>query len=293
METYQTKIPGNYTASIIVPAYNEAVAIERTISELKLLEGNFEIILVDDGSTDKTGVLAEQGGVKVLTHQENRGYGASLKTGIRAASTDIIVITDADGTYPNERIPELVREFVENKLDMVVGARTGDDVHIPLMRLPAKWSLNKLANILTGVNIPDLNSGLRVMDKAIVLQFFNIICDGFSFTTTITLCMLTNQYNVKYIAINYHARQGKSKIRPIMDTLNFLQLIIRTSMYFDPLKIFIPASIFLFFLAFAVFFLSYFFLDKIMDVTFGVTLMSSLTVLAIGMLADLIDKRLK
>lgn len=279
--------------TILIPAYNESSSIVETINQIKALPGDFEVIVIDDGSTDKTSELANVTGVKVVQHSENTGYGASLKTGVMHASHDIIVITDADGTYPNERIPELVGLFVGDSYDMVVGSRTGEDVNIPLIRLPAKWILNKLANFLTGTKIPDLNSGLRVMRKDIILKFFNIICDGFSFTTTITLCMLTNQYNVKYIPINYHVRHGKSKIKPIRDTLNFLQLILRTSMYFDPLKIFIPASIFLFFSAMAVFLGSYFFLDKVMDVTFGVILMSSVTILAIGMLADLIDKRLK
>lgn len=279
--------------TILIPAYNEFSSIVETINHIKELPGDFEIIVIDDGSTDKTYELARTTGVKVVRHLENKGYGASLKTGVMQASHDIIVITDADGTYPNERIPELVRLFVEDGYDMVVGARTGEDVNIPLVRLPAKWVLNKLANVLTGAKIPDLNSGLRVMDKGIILRFFNIICDGFSFTTTITLCMLTNQYNVKYIPINYHVRHGKSKIKPVRDTLNFLQLILRTSMYFEPLKIFIPASISLFVSAWVVFFGSYFFLNKIMDVTFGVILMSSVTMLAIGMLADLIDKRMK
>ncbi len=279
--------------SIIVPAFNEADSIVDTLSELQTLDGDYEIIVVDDGSTDDTATLAREFEVTLVKHEVNKGYGASLKTGVKLARNNIIVITDADRTYPNERIPELVDEFVDNKLSMVVGARIGDNVNIPLIRKPAKWILNKLANYLTGVEIPDLNSGLRVMDKSIIMRFIHIICDGFSFTTTITLCMLTNQYDVKYIPINYHVRHGTSKIRPIRDTLNFFQLIIRTSMYFDPLKIFVPASILLFVFAFVVLGYSYFFLNKVMDVTFGVVLMTSVTMMGIGMLADLIDKRLK
>jgi glycosyltransferase involved in cell wall biosynthesis len=282
----------DYQYSIIIPAFNESSSIEATLSELQQFDEHYEIIVVDDGSTDDTYEIACKSGVRVIQHDVNKGYGASLKTGIKFAKNNIIVITDADGTYPNQRIPELVRIFYEENQDMVVGARIGDNVNIPLIRLPAKIALNKLANFLAGVKIPDLNSGLRVMDKHIVMKFLNIICDGFSFTTTITLCMLTNDYHVKYIPINYNIRQGKSKIKPVSDTLNFLQLIVRTSMYFNPLRIFLPLSVALFLSAWIVLVGSHFIIGQVMDVTFGVILMASIIILAIGMLADLIDKRI-
>ena len=146
--------------SIVIPAYNEAGAIRPTLTALRdmVQSSNLsaEIIVVDDGSTDGTGdqVSAEEG-VRLIRHRQNRGYGASLKTGIRQASNNIIVITDADGTYPIDKIPELVAEM--GPYDMVVGARTGEAVHIPLIRRPAKLALNRLANYLSGVEIPDLN----------------------------------------------------------------------------------------------------------------------------------------
>ena len=283
----------NKSFSIIVPAFNEADSIIETLSELQRFEGEYEIIVVDDCSTDNTYNLAQGFDVILVKHEINRGYGAAIKTGVKIARHNIIVITDADRTYPNDLIPKLVDEFVNYNLSMVVGARTGKNVNIPLIRKPPKLVLNKLANYLTGVQIPDLNSGLRVMDRNVIIKFLDFICDGFSFTTTITLCMLTNNYQVKYLPINYYKRNGSSKIKPIRDTLNFLQLIIRTCMYFDPLKIFIPVSVFLCFFAFFVLGYSYFFMDKVMDVTFGVILMTSVNMLGIGMLADLIDKRLK
>ncbi|MCK5104641.1 MAG: glycosyltransferase family 2 protein, partial [Cyclobacteriaceae bacterium] len=232
---------GSSGFTIIIPAYNESDSIEKVVAEIKGLDGEYEIIVVDDGSVDGTYELAEKTGVKVLRHSCNKGYGASLKTGIKKAKYDQIVITDADGTYPIHEIPKLAG-LMKKGFSMVVGARTGNDVAIPLFRRFPKWMLNKLANHLTGVKIPDINSGLRIMKKKDVLGFFNILPDGFSFTTTITLAMLTNDMQVQYVPINYYRRQGKSKIRPIYDTLNFIQLIIRTTLYFNPLKIFIPLS---------------------------------------------------
>jgi hypothetical protein len=175
---------------------------------------------------------------------------------------------------------------------MIVGARTGDLVQIPLLRRFPKWVLNKVANYLTGVKIPDINSGLRIMKKEDVEHFIKILPDGFSFTTTITLAMLTNDMSVCFLPINYYHRKGKSKIRPFYDTLNFLQLIIRTCLYFNPLKVFIPFSGLLVVLSFSVLLFSSIFLERAMDVTFGIIMMTAVVVLAIGMLADLIDKRL-
>ena len=290
---------GNRGVSIIIPVYNEEEAVQNVIRTLKeslvLVNQRHEVIVVNDGSTDNIKKLLDEAelGIRLINHDSNMGYGAALKTGISNAIHDIIVITDADGTYPNERIPELVEMYENGRIDMVVGARVGKNVHIPLIRKPAKWFITKLSNYLTGRNIPDLNSGLRVMKKEIIEKYIRTLPDGFSFTSTITLAMLTNGYSVKYVPINYFKREGKSKIKPIQDTLNFIQLIIRTVLYFNPLKIFIPLSLFLVFLAFLLLLGSWVFTGKAMDVTFGVILMSSVMVLVIGMLADLIDKRLQ
>ena len=286
--------------TIIVPVYNEKRGIESTLQDLEQIrkDADFgvEIVVVNDGSDDGSKeVLGEISceGVSVIHHSVNRGYGAALKTGIRNSPKECIIITDADGTYPNERIPELIKIFQEGNYDMVVGARVGGNVKIPLIRKPAKWFITKLASYLAGTRIPDLNSGLRVMKKDVVEKYINILPDGFSFTSTITLAMLTNGYSVKYVPIDYFKREGKSKIKPIQDTLNFIQLIIRTVLYFNPLKIFVPLSLFLVIFAFMVLIGSWVFTGKAMDVTFGVILMTSVMVLVIGMLADLIDKRLQ
>lgn len=283
--------------SIVIPVRNEEETVLSGIQNVdKVMKGNswnYEIIVVNDGSSDKSGELLKNRGlsIKLIEHEYSQGYGAALKTGIRCSKNDIILITDADGTYPTSDIPKLLAEI--KNYDMVVGSRTGKDVRIPLIRRPAKWFISKLANYLSGVNIPDLNSGLRIMKKAVLEKFIPILPDGFSFTSTITLAMLTNGHPVKYVPIDYFKRKGKSKIRPIKDTFNFIQLIIRTVLYFNPLRVFVPLSLFLVIFAFLVLFASWLFLGKAMDVTFGVILMTAVMVMAIGMLADLIDKRIK
>ena len=237
--------------TVVVPAFNEERGIRGVVNTLREIAKTagypFEILVVDDGSTDSTGaILAEEQQVdtvpvKVLRNPGNRGYGYSLKSGIREAAHSIVVITDADGTYPNDRIPELVAK-VRAGAAMAVGARSLGSGSIPISRRPAKLVLNKLSNFLAGRRVPDYNSGLRAMRKDLVLQFEPILPDGFSFTTTITLAALTNGFVVDFVPIEYGKREGKSKIRPIRDTANFFNLIVRTALYFRPLKVFIPIA---------------------------------------------------
>jgi len=227
--------------SIVIPAYNEGKGIANTLSELRTMlsenDIDAEIIIVDDGSSDDTAEIALKSGARVLRHFSNRGYGASLKTGIPAATHQIVAMTDADGTYPFRYIPEMLKEL-ENS-DMVVGARTGANVHIPWVRRPAKWLLNKLANYVSGHSIPDINSGLRVFRRDTVIHYFPILPDQFSWTTTITLAMLCDNYAIRYIPIDYRQRVGKSKIVP-WDAASFTVLILRMAILFRPLRVFLP-----------------------------------------------------
>jgi glycosyltransferase involved in cell wall biosynthesis len=239
--------------TVIIPAHNEEKAIGTVLDELiAVLEGQeYEIIVVDDGSTDNTAKIVQQKeSVKLIQHPINKGYGAALKTGIKNATNDLISIIDGDGSYPVKAIPELFKEAGE--YDMVVGARTGKEVKIQLYRKPAKWFLLNLANYLSGTKIPDLNSGMRLFRKEDVIKFFNLLPSGFSFTTTLTLAYLSNDYNVKYVPIDYYERAGKSKIKPFRDGFNFIMLIVRTITYFNPLKVFLPISIALFVFGFAI-----------------------------------------
>jgi glycosyltransferase involved in cell wall biosynthesis len=257
---------------------------------VKKLEEQIEVIVVDDGSTDGTSECAENSGVKVLRHGENKGYGAALKTGIRNASCDLIAIADADGTYPVNKLPELVNALKVGNYDMVVGARIKKHAKIPAIRRPAKWFITKLASFLSGVDIPDLNSGLRVVKKDLLQKYIKILPDGFSFTSTITLALLKNSYRIKYVPINYYKRDGVSKIRPIHDTLNFVQLIIRTILYFDPLKVFLPISLpMILFGVLLIIFQAVFYRN--VGTISVIILLAGIQLLAIGMIADLIDKR--
>lgn len=280
--------------SVIIPCYNEERAVgpvlDRVRHTMEALERPYEIIAVDDGSADRTVERLEAAAVTLIRHPHNRGYGAALKTGARAARHDTLVITDADGTYPNERIPELLARL-ENA-DMVVASRTGERVHVPAARRPAKWALTKLAHYLSGQRIPDLNSGLRAIRRTLWIKYEPVFPDGFSLTTTLTLAALTNGHVVEYLPINYHARVGRSKIRPIRDTMNFIRLILRTVLYFDPLKVFVPLTLALWAAAVGVGGLSWLH-GRLMDVTTIVLFMTGLQMLAIGALADLITKRLR
>lgn len=286
--------PAALGATIIVPAFNEEGGIGPVLEQLRQVMDEsgleYEILVVDDGSRDRTAEVARDHDVRLVQHPSNRGYGAALKTGLRQARYELIVITDADGTYPNDQIPRLVAEM--HGCDMVVGARTGDQANVPLLRRPAKWCITRLAESISGSRIPDLNSGLRAFRKSVAMEFYRLYPQGFSFTTTITLAMLSNDYIVKFVSIDYHARVGSSKIRPIRDTANFLHLIIRTVMYFAPLRIFLRLSLLLFLAAAIIGLYSHFVLGRLMDDTTAILIIASLQAAMIGMLADLVDKRI-
>lgn len=289
----------NEGLSIVIPAYNEEKGIGPTLSELKdelrklKLDVPLEVIIVNDGSKDRTAELIEpylDDLLRMVSHTRNQGYGAALKTGIEAARYSWILITDADGTYPNVHIPEVLES--RHDFDMIVGARIGAKIHIPLIRRPPKWALRKLAEILSQNEIPDLNSGFRLMRRDVVRRFYNILPNGFSFTTTITLAMFSAGFRVKYVPINYNKREGSSKIRPIYDTINFTKLIIRTIMYFDPLRIFLPIAVLFMGGAFAVGLGTYLFGERIWDTTVVLLFVTGFQMLVLGMLADTMNRRL-
>ncbi len=285
--------------SIVIPAYNEERGAGPVLLELlELLERELpgiphEVIVVDDGSKDRTAeVIQEHVGdrLRVVRHPVNRGYGAAIKTGVGEAIYPWILITDADGTYPSKHIPELLSH--RRHFHMVVGARTGPKAAVSALRRPPKWVLRKLASFLSRQNIPDLNSGLRLMRKDILLRFENILPDQFSYTTTITLAMFSAGFHVKFVQIEYLKREGKSKIRPIADTIGFTKLIFRTVMYFDPLRVFIPAALLFLVSSLVIGVGSYSMTGKVMDVTTVVLFTTGFQTLMVGLLADMLNRRL-
>ena len=299
----ETKLK-QYNFSVVIPCYNESLAVSKTAKEIfstlttwqenEDVQLGFELIFVNDGSTDDTSEKLSNldkdfKNLEVIDSKINCGYGASLKKGILAAKYDSIIITDADGTYPNERIPELIKGLEKN--DMVIGARIGKNVQIPTLRRPVKWLLLQYARWMSKADIKDLNSGLRAMKKDKVFKFWNLLPNAFSFISTITLSMHIEGLNVSYLPIDYHARIGSSSIKPIQDTLRFFSLVLRTVMYFKPLKVFGTMGLAMLAVAICVGITGKVMIGEVPDVI-AVSLFSTGSVfIGMGLLGDLINAR--
>ena len=278
-----------YDLSIVVPAYNEVNAIVPTIEELdrviKQAGLDAEIVVVDDGSTDGTYEKALDTVARVIRVEENVGYGHSLKTGIRQSKSNFVAIIDADGTYPADKLPEML-ELCETA-DMIVGNRGAAMTGVPLVRKPAKWVLNKLANLLAQRKIPDLNSGLRVFRRESIERFLGLMPDGFSFSTTSTLCMICSNLRVVYVPITYAKRVGHSKIRPT-DFFRFMLLVVRIIVLFHPLRVFLPLGFILFSLGMAKGIYDMFQMNLSESAIFA--LLAALVVWSLGLIADMISR---
>jgi len=278
--------------SIVIPALNEAGGIAGTIDSLHQAlahspEAGAEILVVDDGSSDATARIAAEAGASVVRHPHNVGYGQALKSGIRAARHDTIVIIDADLTYPAQSIPELVAEFRKG-FDMVVGARTGHHYTGSVFKGPLRDILKFLVEFSAGRSIPDANSGLRVFSRATIAGYLPHLCNTFSFTTSLTLAyMLTGRF-VTYLPIPYHERVGKTKVKLLKDSLLTLQYIIQAIIYYNPLKLFLLLTLITIMLAVSGF-LAAAITGLHAPYLLGIGgLLMSIAVFALGLLADLL-----
>ncbi|WP_284163833.1 glycosyltransferase family 2 protein [Frigidibacter sp. SD6-1] len=275
--------------SVVIPAYNEEGAVRQTIddvrAEMDATGVPYEIIVIDDGSEDRTLEIARETGVVVDTNQVNTGYGASLKRGIRHARHDYVAIIDADGTYPARYLPEMLKMCRDQ--DMVVGDRGAAMKNVPWIRKPAKWVLNTFASFLAERKLNDLNSGLRVFRKSELVPFIPLLPQKFSFTTTITLCMSCNGKRMIYTPIQYGKRVGKSKIRPV-DFINFIILVLRMTVLFNPLRVFIPLGLGLMGVGAIKFFYDIW-MDNLSETTIFAFL-SALIIWSLGLIADMISR---
>lgn len=276
--------------SVIVPVYNEEEGLPDFLARLgdfqSKCEFPVEIVLIDDGSTDRSGEILATVPHRVERHEANQGYGAAVKTGLLAASNEAAVIIDADGTYGAEDIMAVASHL--DRHDMVVGARTGRDAKIPLARRPAKWMVRKFASWMVKRPIPDLNSGLRAFRRSQILKFIHLLPDGFSLTTTITVAFHAAGKKVWYQRVQYGKRAGASKFRPVADTWNLIMLILRTVVLIRPLNVFLPLSFILTAAALAVLVITKLFLPPFMDATFIVLFTTGIQMFVLGLIADLI-----
>jgi len=231
--------------SVILPVFNEIDHLEEEVTRIRKSlddsELTFEIIVIDDGSTDGSGALAQTlERIRLIRFATNRGSGSARKYGTMSARGDVVVWTDVDMTYPNDRIPELVAAL--DGFDQVVGARTSEQGTFRFLRTPTKWLIRKLASYLSRHEIPDLNSGFRAFRREVADQFLYLLPRGFSCVTTITMAFLSNGYSVNYTPIEYAPRSGDSKFHWWKDTQRYLLQVVRMVLMHEPIRFFGPLS---------------------------------------------------
>lgn len=282
-----------FDVSVVLPVYNEKGHLEAEIDRIRealdASDYTYEIIVIDDGSDDgSTETLRTIPDIRLLEFIKNRGSGSARKFGSRAARGTVVVWTDADMTYPNHEIPQLVDQL--KGYDQVVGARTSEQGTMKFFRVPAKWFIRKLASFLTDTKIPDLNSGLRAFRRDVGRQYLYMLPPGFSCVTTLTMAFLANGYSVKYVPIEYAKRAGRSKFHWWADTRRYLTQVIRLVLGYNPLKIFIPLGLALTLLAVGKLIYDITTKDWRVATNTIVLLFAAFQVVAVGLLADLIGR---
>jgi glycosyltransferase involved in cell wall biosynthesis len=227
--------------SLILPAKNEADGLRQALPGVRQLLPDAEIIVVDDGSTDQTALVARELGARVLSSPYSMGNGAAIKRGAREATGDILMFMDADGQHNVGLIPQVLAKLDEG-YDMVVGAR-GWDGQASVGRGVANGLYNRIATLMTGHRVADLTSGFRAVRADKFREFLYLLPNGFSYPTTITMAFFRSAYPVAYVPIPVASRVGTSHIRPLRDGMRFLLIIFKIATLYSPLKLFAPASV--------------------------------------------------
>jgi glycosyltransferase involved in cell wall biosynthesis len=278
--------------TVALAVYNEAghieAELERIRAALDASDYRYEIIVVDDASTDNSAdELARIPDIRLIRLAKNRGSGFARRTATSAARGRVVVWSDVDMTYPNDLIPQLVGRL-DSGYDQVVGARTTEEGTHKFFRVPAKWLIRRLASFLVDEPIPDLNSGLRAFRRDVGTQFLHMLPAGFSCVTTLTMCFLANGYSVGYMPIAYAERAGRSKFHWYRDTKRYLTQVIRMVLTFNPLRVFMPLGFLLLLVGGAK--LGYDIVTKDFRVGTNTLLIffAAFQVFAIGLLADLV-----
>lgn len=241
-----TYAPDECDVSVVLPIYNEKghlrAEIDRIREALEASRYSYELIVVDDGSNDGSETeLSRIEGITLITHRRNQGSGAARRTGTTAARGRVVVWTDVDMTYPNDLIPDLV-DAMEG-VDHVVGWRQTEEGTHKLLRTPAKWVIRKLASFLSETDIKDLNSGLRAFRRDVAMQYVHELPKGFSCVTTLTMSFLGNGYSIGFFPIQYFPRAGRSKFHWLRDTRRYILQVIRMTLSYNPLKVFLPIGL--------------------------------------------------
>ncbi len=297
-EQHPDAVQTSTLVTVVLPCFNEEqhviAEIERISAALDISGHSYELLVIDDKSSDGTLALLRDAlhrfpRMRLMAFQRNGGSGTARRIGTSEARGQIVVWTDADMTYPNDRIPEFVDYLLKNPAcDQVVGARRTEEGTHKVLRVPAKWVIRKFAESLSGTKIPDLNSGLRAFRRSVSLPYLRLLPPGFSCVTTLTLSFLSNQHAVDYMPIDYAKRSGESKFHPLRDAYRYILQVLRMTMYFNPLKVLMPVALWLMVIGVVKVVIDLVIPPVYIPVNTVMVVLSALIIGAVALLADLI-----